>query len=92
MLENYKQRLRGDGCAGAKAPVSRASSSGAPAPQGQAGRDALSLSPQEKGHNGRCRDLQLLLLSLGHGNGRVGISSWFYGAKGEVEGDGGAVL
>lgn len=70
----------------------RAPSPGAPAPPGQARRDALGLSPQEKGHDGHCWDLQLLPLSLSHGNGHVGISSCFCEAKGDARGDGGVVL
>lgn len=77
---------------GVKAAMIRTPSSRASVPQGQEGRDVLSLSPQEKGHNRRCGDLQPLVPSLGRGNGHVGISSCFGGAEGEAWGDGAAVL
>lgn len=54
-----------------------------PEPWGQVGRDGLSLSPQEKGHNGGCGDPLLLPLSLGYGNSPVKISRCFCGAEGD---------
>lgn len=54
---------------------------------GSGRKDPLSLFPWERQHKGHSWKLQLLPSSLSHGNGHLGMSSCFSGARGEAGGE-----